>query len=414
MRTAGVRAFLLASAIGLLLIASTFADNWPQFRGPLRDGRSAETGLLKSWPDGGPKLLWTSKEAGIGFSGPAVVGNRLFTMGMDENEEFVLCMNVQDGKRLWRVKNGPTYKNSYGDGPRCTPTVDADRIYAQGASGDLCCLKLDTGQEIWRMNILEKFEASNIQWGISESPLVEGSLLIVTPGGKKGTIVALDKMTGATVWTSKDPWGDGTEEAGYASPIAFTVGSLRQVATFTAQGAIGVRLADGKFLWRYDKVANGTANIATPVFHQDQIFYSSNYGTGCALLQLKDDGTPNEIYFNKNLKNHHGGVVLHEGHVYGYDDSTLVCLEWSTGKQKWKDRSVGKGSITFAEGLLYVLSENGVMGLVRATPTEYQEVSRFKLPNLSDKPTWTYPVLANGRLYLRDQEQMHCYEIKVR
>jgi outer membrane protein assembly factor BamB len=407
------RVFFLAWFIGVLGAPALPADDWPQFRGPRRDGRSAETGLLKSWPDAGPSLLWTIQEAGIGFSGAAIVGDRLVTMGMDANEQFIVCFNVKDGKRLWRVKNGPIYKNSFGDGPRCTPTVDGDRVYALGARGDLCCLKLETGQESWRCNILDKFSAVNIQWGISESPLVDGNLLIVTPGGAKGTMAALDKLTGATVWTSQDPAG-GAEEAGYASPIAFDIGTVRQYATFTALGAIGVRASDGKFLWRYDKVANGTANITTPVFHRNQIFYTSNYGTGCALLELKPGGAAEEVYFNRNLKNHHGGVVLHEGYLYGYDDSILTCLEWSTGKVAWKNRSVGKGSVTYAEGLLYVLSENGVMGLVRATPTEYQEVSRFKVPSLTGKPTWTYPIIAGGRLYLRDQHQIHCYDVKAK
>lgn len=404
-----ITALLLDSAA-----ASSLAGDWPQFRGPARDGRSAETGLLKSWPKEGPHLLWTLKEAGVGYSGPAVVGKRLVTMGMDEAGEFVACFSVEDGRRLWKTPNGKRYENGFGDGPRATPTVDGDRVFCLGAHGDLCCLGLESGVEVWRLNILEAFEGQNIQWGISESPLVEGGLVIVTPGGKKATVAALDKATGKPAWVSRNPSHAGPEEAGYASCISVSNPSGRQIATFTSKGAYAARASDGKFMWSYAKVANGTANVATPLQHGGKLFFSSDYGTGCALLRLGADGVATEEYFTRNMKNHHGGLILHDGHVYGADGGHLACVEWESGQQKWKDRSVGKASVTFAEGLLYALGEEGTMGLVRAVPTGYQEISRFKLPELSERLTWTYPVIADGRLYLRDQSVIRCYDVKAK
>jgi outer membrane protein assembly factor BamB len=388
--------------------------DWPQWRGLERTGHSKETGLLTSWPKDGPKLLWRIKTAGAGYSGPAVADGSLYTMGNRGEDEYVLCYDVKDSREKWAVKTGRAYRNGYGDGPRSTPTVDGERVYALGANGDLCCLKTADGAVVWRVNILEKFKGANIGWGISESPLVEGNMVIVTPGGDLATMAALDKLTGKVVWTSKDPARARREEAGYASPIAFTVGGTRQVATFTAEGAYGARASDGKFLWRYDRVANDTANIATPIYHDGHIFFSSDYGTGCVLLKLTAAGSAEEVYFTRDLRNHHGGVVLVGGHLYGYSGSVLVCMEWATGKVAWQNRSVGKGSLAYADGHLYVRSEDGVMALVAANPKAYTEKSRFHQPDRSDQPSWPHPVIANGRLYLRDQDTILCYDVKQR
>ncbi len=401
---------LLVFGAALASALESAEHDWPQWRGPDRTGRSRETGLLKTWPKEGPKQVWKITTAGTGFSGPAIANGRLFAMGNRGEDQYVLCFDDRTGKELWAVKNGEAYHNGYGDGPRCTPTLDADRVYALGAHGDLCCLQTKDGKAVWRLNILQRFKGDNISWGISESPLIEGSLLIVTPGGQDATMAALDKVTGKTVWTSKDP--AGSEDPGYASPIAFTAAGVRQVATLTSKGGIGVRLADGKFLWRYDKPANGTANVATPVFHDDRVFFTSDYGTGGGLVKVSADGSADEVYFNRDMKNHHGGVVLVGKHLYGFNSSVLTCMEFATGKVAWQNRSVGKGSLCFADGHLYVMSENGVVGLVEATPAGYHEKSRFNLPDRSDSPSWTHPVVANGRLYLRDQGNLFCYDVK--
>ncbi|MCS7016503.1 MAG: PQQ-like beta-propeller repeat protein [Gemmatales bacterium] len=414
-------------AVSLFFVPSDFASqkpdlgsaqpfDWPQWRGPERNGKSRETGFLRAWPKDGPRLVWKASGAGRGYSGPSVSRGRLLTMGNlgtgREEREYVLCYDATTGQQLWRVVNGPAYHNSYGDGPRCTPTIDGDLVYALGAQGELACLRLSDGSTVWRKNILKEYDSYNIGWGISESPLVVGDWLIVTPGGNKATMVALDKRTGQTVWTSKDPAMQGREPPGYASPILFRVGNTEQLATFTGRGAYACRLRDGQFLWRYDKVANSTANIATPVFHENSIFYSSDYGTGCALLRLTPDGRAEEVYFNKNFKNHHGGFVLVDGYIYGYDSSVLTCLRWNTGQVMWKDRSVGKGSLVYADGLLFVLSETGVVALVEATPKHYRELARFKLPQRSDRPSWPHPILANGHLFIRDQDTIFCFAVK--
>ncbi|MFO0815611.1 MAG: PQQ-binding-like beta-propeller repeat protein [Gemmatales bacterium] len=388
------------------------AEEWPSFRGPARDGKSVEKGLLARWPEAGPTLLWTISDAGEALAGMSISKDRLFTMGQLKDGQYVFCYSLAEGKQLWKQKIGKEFMNSFGNGPRCTPTLDGEVLYALGANGELHCLTQAEGSERWKLNILEEFGGENIGWGISESPLVLNDKLIVTPGGTGGTLVALDKTSGRTLWRARDPNQTGAEQAGYASPQAITVGGQQQIVTFTSKGGIGVNAADGKFLWRYDQMANGTANCSSPVYANGKILFSSDYGTGCALLDLKPDGTAKEEYFHKNFKSHHGGYVLVDDHVYGFDSSILVCMEWATGKIKWKDRSVGKGSVTYADGMLYVLSENGIMGLVKAVPTGYQEVSRFKLPELSGQPTWVYPVISNGRLYLRDQAKIWCYAIK--
>lgn len=405
--------FLCVAGLLVTLVCSV-ADEWPGFRGVQRDGLSAEKGLLASWPESGPPLVWTISDAGSALAGMSISKDKLFTMGQLTDGQYVLCYSLKDGKLLWSKKNGDEFKNSFGDGPRCTPTLDGENLYALGANGDLQCLSQENGSERWKLNILEEFGGKNIGWGISESPLVVGDRVMVTPGGTGGTMVALDKNTGRIVWRARDPNQSDAEQAGYASPLHITVGNQQQIVTFTSKGAIGVQAADGKFLWRYDQMANGTANCSTPVYSNGKILFSSDYGTGCALLELKPDGTASEVYFNKNFKNHHGGYLLLDQHVYGFDSNALVCMEWLTGKIKWKDRSVGKGSVTYADGMLYVLSENGIMGLVKAVPTGYQEVSRFKLKELSSKATWVYPVISEGKLYLRDQEHIWCYDIKAK
>lgn len=393
-----------------IFVASASAGDWPQFRGPGRDAHAAPQKLLSSWPADGPPCLWTADGNGLGYSGPAVVADRLFLLGMVGEQEVVMARRLADGTELWRTAIGPAYRNDFGDGPRSTPTVDGERLFVLGASGDLACLALSDGKVIWKKNILAEFEGENTTWGISESPLVVGQRLIVTPGGKKGTVVALDKSNGSLLWAAKDP-NKPVEPAAYASAITFRSGDVEQVTTFTSLGAISVRLSDGKFLWRYDSVANSTANIATPMFADGHLFFTSDYGQGCALLRV-DGERIEEVYFNKNMKNHHGGVVAWGGHLYGFDSSVLACVDMRSGQQKWRERSVGKGSVALADGLLYLFSETGIVGLARPTPSGYEEISRFTLPSKSKQRTWTHPVVAQGRLLLRDQDQLFCFDVR--
>jgi outer membrane protein assembly factor BamB len=397
--------------VGALSVASAAAD-WPQWRGPQRNGISTETGLLKTWPAAGPALLWSINNIGQGYGSISVKGDRLFVQGSTATASVLYCLNRSDGKVIWQASLGRKLDEGRGNGPRGTPTVDLDRVYVLTENGDLACLQVRDGSPIWRRNILKDFNGSNPNWLISESPLVDGNRLIVTPGGSGAAIVALDKMTGQTLWESKGL----SDPAHYASCIAADVGGVRTIMGFTSRAAVGLKASDGTLMWSYKPVANGTANIATPVFSENKVFYTSAYGTGAALLSLKPQGgtvSAEEVYFTKDMQNHHGGVVLVNGYLYGFSNNILTCLEFGTGKKMWQDRSVGKGAVTFADGNLYMLSENNVVGLAEASSTGYHERGRFTIPD-QGWPSWAHPVVSDGRLYLRNQGWLAAYDIKAR
>ncbi|HWC76290.1 MAG TPA: PQQ-binding-like beta-propeller repeat protein, partial [Blastocatellia bacterium] len=350
--------------------------DWPQWQGPQRTGLSTETGLLKEWPASGPSAVWKVTNLGDGYGSVAIKGDRIFVQGTRGSESVVFALNRADGKAVWTTMLGPRLEQDRGRGPRGTPTIDADRLYALSENGDLSCLKLSDGSAIWRRNILKDFGGRNPKWLISESPLVDRGNLIVTPGGEGASIVALDKMTGKTVWTTKE-LSDG---AGYSSCQVADIGGVRTIIGFTDSAGVGVRASDGKLMWRYEQVANRTANITTPIIHDNKVFYTSAYGTGAALLGLKTQGgevKADEIYFSRDMQNHHGGVILLNGYIYGFSNAILTCIEFATGKVVWRDRSVGKGTLTYADGRLYLLSENNVVGLADASPTGYKERGRF-------------------------------------
>jgi len=406
-------AILFALALSPLAtgLASREAD-WPQWRGPERTSLSKETGLMKTWPATGPTVAWTVSNLGPGYGSLAIKDDRIYTQGVKGKESVVFCLNRADGKPVWSQALGQTRDQDRGPGPRGTPTVDGDRLYALSENGDLACLKIKDGSVAWRRNILKDFGGSNITWLISESPLVDGNRLIVTPGGDGASIVALDKMTGSPVWTSKEL----SDPAGYSSCVAADVGGVRTIIGFTGRAAVGLRASDGKLMWRYETVSNRTANIATPIFHDNKVFYSSAYGTGCALLGLTAQGgevKAQEIYFNRDMQNHHGGLVLVNGYLYGFSNAILTCMEFATGKTVWRDRSVGKGTLTYADGHLYLLSEGNVVGLAEATPEGYKEKGRF---NISDQgyPSWAHPVVCGGKLYVRNQGVLTAYDVKAR
>jgi len=395
-----------------LILLLALADDWPQWRGPDRTGVSKETGLLKQWPSGGPPRLWTNFALGSGYGSVSVKGNRIFVQSLLGNQSTVAALNTADGKIVWSRVIGQGNDNDMGPGPRGTPTVDEDRVYVLSERGDLACLRVLDGTVVWQKNILREFGGYNIRWLISESPLVDGNNLIVTPGGRGAGIVALDKMTGRTVWTSKEL----SDEAGYSSVIVADVQGVRTLMTITGEGAVGVRASDGKLMWKYPRVANNTANIATPIYHENKVFYTTNYDTGGALLNLGARGgvvVAEEAYFTRDMQNHHGGVVLVNGYLYGFNNSILTCLEFATGRLMWRNRSVGKGSLTYADGHLYVLSENNVVGLVEASPKGYVEKGRFTIPD-QGLPSWAHPVVSGGRLYIRNQGTLSAYDIKPR
>ena len=391
--------FLCAAAV-----AQTGGE-WPQWRGANRDGISKETGLLKQWPEGGPPLVWKASGAGGGYSSFAISKGRLYTMGLRGDREFIIAFDIANGKEVWATPHGKAFRNDRGDGPRGTPTLDGDRLYALGGAGDLSSLDLKTGKVVWTMNVLSKFGGENIKWGISESPLVIGDKVLVNAGGPGASIVALKKTDGTLIWKSQ------SDEAGYSSAIPVEIGGATQVVFFTGNRALGLDVSDGKLLWEYKRPSNDVANVATPVVRANRVFISSDYGTGGGLVEIKADGKAQEVYFTKEMRNHHATSILIGDHLYGFSSSILTAMRFDTGVVAWRDRSVGKGSLTYADGNLYAFSENGVVGLVEADPTAYREKGRFRIQQGS-LPTWTHPVVAGGRLYLRDQDTIYAFDVK--
>jgi outer membrane protein assembly factor BamB len=404
------KTFTFAGSVLLGVAAIHAAADWPQWQGPERTRISKETGLLKEWPAAGPPLVWTATGLGSGYGSMAVAGSRVFVQGMRDRNSVVIALNRADGKEVWSKALGASETNDRGPGPRGTPTVDGDRLYVLTENGDLACLEID-GAVMWQRNILRDFGGQQLRWLISESPLVDGPDVIVSPGGPGAGMVKLDKMTGKTVWTSKDL----SEPAGYSSVIAADVHGVRTYMTFTAAAGVGVRASDGKLMFRYPNATNRVANIATPIFSNNKAFFTSAYGTGGGLLALtaqNGEVAAKEVYFTRDMQNHHGGVVLVDGYLYGFNNAILTCLEFETGKMMWRDRSVGKGTVTFADGGLYLQSENNVVGLAEATPSGYREKGRFTIPD-KGLPSWAHPVVSDARLYVRNQDTLLVYDIKA-
>jgi len=396
------------------LNAGVAAGEWPQFRGPNRDNISVETGLLKNWPTDGPELLWTARGLGEGYSAVSIAGGKIFTMGTQGRDQAVFARNLANGDVVWATPCGPAYRQGTGNGPRSTPTVDGDFIYVMGGGGELSCVAAETGRIQWQKNILREFGASNITWGICESVLIDGEKLICTPGGRGATMVALNKQNGDLIWRAAVP---GNPQASYASPIVATVGGVKQYVTFTSNAVIGVRANDGRGMWQDTASANRTANCSTPLFYIDHVFSASGYGTGGALLRLsssRNETAARRMFATSDMKNHHGGMVIIDGYLYGSNDpGILTCIDLRNGNVKWRDRSVGKGSLTYADGCIYLRSEDGPVALVQASPTGYRQLGRFDQPNRSRRKAWAHPVVAAGNLFLRDQDQMFCYRLKA-
>lgn len=381
---------------------------WSQWRGARRDGHSTETGLLQDWPAAGPPLVWKATGAGTGYSSMSVADGRLYTLGIQNDAEVVLAYDVASGARLWSTPLGRRFRNEQGDGPRSTPTYDNGRLYVLGANGDLACVDARSGSRQWSINIFKTFGGSPPYWGLAESPLVLSDKLIVQPGGRGAAFVALSKSDGSTLWKS------GSDEAGYSSAVTTQVGDRTQVVFFTGAKATGVDARDGRILWSYPRASNGTANVATPIVRGDRVFVSSDYGTGAALLQLTPAGGANEVYFTRDMRNHHATSILVGDHVFGFSGSILTALQFDTGKVAWRDRSVGKGSLAYADRRLYVYSEDGVVGLIEPSPTSYREHGRFRLQTTGRGPTWSHPVIAGGKLLLRDHDVIYAYDVRAR
>ena len=398
--------------------------DWPQWQGPDRTAVSRETGLLQEWPQGGPPLAWEAKGLGGGYSAPSVAAGRIFGMSNRGNDEVIWALAEPDGKELWATRLGGAYRGQRmpqgKEGPGCTPTIDGDLAYALGLAGDLVCLQVADGKVVWRKSLTADFGGTPPTWSYRESPLIDGDKLIVTPGGRQATLVALNKKTGAVIWQARVPGGDA---AAYSSAIAINVGGQREYVQFLRGGLVGVAAEDGKFLWRYDRPASRTGiNVSTPVSHDGQVFAAAAYGAGGGLVKLAPDGRggvkAEEVYATRNMQNHHGGMILLDGSLYGASGGNeggwLRCLDFKTGEVMWDERNVRKGSVALADGRLYYRTEDGTMFLIEPSPRRYLERGRFEQPDRSGKPAWPHPVIANGKLYLRDQDVLLCYDVKAK
>lgn len=396
------------------------SSEWYQWRGPNRDGKSVDSNLLSDWDSSEPPLLWTAEGLGKGHSSVALSDGKIFTMGIIDGQSRLIALDAKDGSHLWSTRVGG------GDDVSCTPTVDNDLVYGLSFDGDLVCARVEDGEEVWRKSFTRDFQGQMMsQWGYAESPLIDGDRLICTPGGNAGVMVALDKRTGKGIWSTTFPAEirtRGREGAGYSSIVISEGGGRRQYIQLVGRGLIGVAANNGQLLWNYGRIANDTANIPTPVVQGNYIFCSTGYQTGSALLQLKKSGngvSANEVYFlpHDSLQNHHGGMIMIGNHIYcghGHNQGFPVCIEWRTGDDAWRPgRGPGSGSaaVSYADGHLYFRYENGVMALIEATPDEYRLKGSFQIASRNGK-SWPHPVIADGKLYLRDQDELHCYDLR--
>lgn len=401
---------------GLLLyflnpsVASTVGD-WPQWRGPNRDGLSAETGLLDKWPSEGPPLIWKTTGLGEGYTAPSIVSNRIYGYGYQGEDEVVWVLDSSNGDTIWSTRVAPAYREiEYSEGPRGTPTVDGDLIFVLGAAGNLTCLETETGKFLWTRSLTKDLGGKMMsEWGYSESLLVDGNHLICMPGGSNGTVAALNKKSGELVWQSKEL----TDPASYSSLIKVKIGEVDQYIALTGTSLAGVASDDGRVLWRTEREGN-TSVVATPIFKDNHIWVSSyRIGSHCFKV-ISENGkfSVEEAYTSRRIRNHHGGGILIGNHIYTTTPPSIVCIELTSGEVAWKERSVGEGSLAYADGHIYLRSERGPIALIEANPETYVEKSRFDQPDRSKEKSWAHPIISGGRLYLRDMDALFCYDIK--
>ena len=398
---------------------------WPQWRGPNRNGLSPETGLNTAWETKPPKLLWTADGTGRGFASVSVVDSQIYTIGKFPDGEAVVALDSVDGRVLWtRTITTASPRNGGYEGPRCTPTIDGDRLFAISSDGKIACLARADGSMVWTRDFVKDWQGRmHSGWGYSESPLVDGDLVLCTPGGSEAMIVALNKKTGKEVWKSAVPaLGDnGRDGAAYSSIVISNGAGVKQYVQLIGRGVIGVRASDGKFLWGYNRVVNGTANIPTPITTGDYVFSSTGYGAGAALLKLSRDAggvKAEEQYFlpGNEFQNHHGGMLLVGEHIYagsGHNNGFPACVELKTGKLLWgRQRGAGNGSaaVVYFDGHIVFRYQNGTLALVEANPESYQLKGTLK-PDYQERESWSHPVIADGRMYLREQNKLMCYDL---
>jgi len=392
-------------------------DWWPQFHGPRRDNRATETGLLRRWPEGGPKLVWQARGIGEGYASVAVAGGRIYTAGNLDDKTVITALDLS-GRQLWQAVNGPAYDRSY-PGARSTPTFSEGKLYHLNGDGHVACLDAATGRMIWQLSMLDRFQGRIPTWGLAESLLVDGSRVICCPGGPEVAVAALDKESGQTVWTTT---GVGDKPA-YASPIIVDYQGLRQIVTMTSASAIGVHAESGRLLWRHPREAPFDVNVSTLIFHQGELAFSCTWGRGTTKLALDVSGdrcSARQVWHTAEFDNEHGGMVLVDGHLYGLADGNhrnrhWACAAWETGEVTYTSKDLpvkASGTLTYADGMLYVLSDRGAVALVRAQPERFEIVSQFDLPKQGEGPLWAHPVVCGGRLYVRHAQYLYAYDVR--
>jgi outer membrane protein assembly factor BamB len=395
---------------------------WSRWRGPNGDGISLETGLLDSWPADGPPLAWRTKGLGGGYGSVAIAGGKIFVLGEQGGKTWLHARKIEDGSEIWKTEVGG------GGGPNCTPTVDGDLVFGLTLGGDLFCCQTADGELLWSKNYGRDFGVDGRPgWGFSESPLVDGDVLVCTPGNEASLLAGLDKKTGEVLWktkVTKQQLGNrGHDGAGYSSIVVGNAGGVKQYVTLVGKAVVGVDAKDGKLLWAYPDVANGTASIPTPIVSGDHVFCSSGYGTGSALIKLNKSRTGfdvQEVYFlnASKMQNHHGGMIQKDGFVYcghGHNEGFPLCIDGKTGKDAWRvgrDRpGDGSAAIAYADGHLYFRYQDGTMALIEASPRQYKLKGKFKIGSHNGE-SWPHPVIAGGKLYLRDQDELLVYDVR--
>lgn len=421
------------SVVALLVLGlwagAASAQDWPQFRGADRTGISSSKDLLAQWPEDGPKVLWKATGAGDGFSSMSFSAGLMYTMGNREDGEYVIAYDVTTGEEAWSQRTGPGYPDAFGNGPRSTPTIDWDRLYVLGATGDLWCLSAKDGKVRWHIDLIGRFGGEsmaeknkgkmNLTWGISESPIIEGKMVICNTGSKGGSYVAFNKLNGDVIWRSK-----GLDDVpGYASAVVAEVGGVRQLINYTSSRVVSIRVSDGQLLWDHSKTAKSQANYNSPILYTDgdkqQVLLP---GQGLALIKLTavGEGTfADEVYFESKIGTHHGGAILVDDHVYMTGRGGMSCIDAKTGEIKWQDRGVGAAALTYADGKLIAQGQDGTIALIDANPEGYKELSRFSIepaqdcPQMRKKVVWAHPVIVDQKLFVRNGREITCYDIKV-
>ncbi len=405
-----LRRISIVASVILWISSTLFAVDWPQFRGPTRDGQSPETGLMKKWPDAGPKELWSFEGLGKGYASVAVADGIIYTTGLIGSDGILFAFDL-NGKPKWKVNYGPEWKGSE-PGSRTTPTIDGDRLYLMSGHGRIACHNAKTGKHIWHIDTANQFQGRNIRWGIAESVLIDGEKVICTPGGKDATVVALDKMTGKTIWTTKGL----SERSAYCSPAVINRGPTRLILTMVEASIVGIDMKNGKVYWRHPNKVSYDISAVTPAYENGRMYVTNGYRHGGHMFEISPDGTASsKKWSEKTLDVHHGGVVLVDGNIHGASNrGNWTCLELATGDVKFSDKLVGKGAVIYVDGMLYGYGERGgTVGLIKINPAGYDMVSSFKITKGTNQH-WGHPAISDGRLYIRHGNALMCYDIKAR